>query len=198
MSSSRFKNFLLALACVFGGTGAEAEDVKLLLPEKIYAVPGVECNIYFNNIVTVINPANYVFEVKCEKGRNDLKRWRFTPKPEDVGSYKLQVRVINMQGVIAQTTVDLVVLPHDAGAGKEFTMLFVGASQTNAGHYPNRVNSLMQRPGNPSFRTVGTRSRGPNGAKHEGYGGWRWHVFMTRYGHSGSRKLDGMHPDRPV
>ena len=77
-------------------------------------------------------------------------------------------------------------------------MLFVGASQTNAGHYPNRMKALMKRPGNPAFTTIGTRSRGADGAKHEGYGGWRWHVFMTRYGYSGSRKMDGMHPDRPV
>ena len=55
------------------------ENVSLLIPEKIYAVPGVETNVYFDNVVTVINPANYVFDVDCKKGRNDLKRWRFTP-----------------------------------------------------------------------------------------------------------------------
>ena len=68
--------------------------VKLLLPKKIYASPGIECNIYFDNIVTVINPANYVFEVNCETGRNDAKRWRFTPRKEDAGTYKWSLRVI--------------------------------------------------------------------------------------------------------
>ena len=197
MSKLNLKNCLLALACLVGYTGA-AEDVKLLLPEKIYVVPGVECNIYFNNIVTVINPANYVFEVKCIKGRNDLKRWRYVPQAEDVGTYDLQVRVINMQGVVAKADVKLVVLPPAAGAGKDFSMLFIGASQTNAGHYPNRIQALMKRPGKPVFKTNGTRSLGKDGARHEGYGGWRWHMFMTRYGYSGSRKMDGMHPDRPV
>ena len=197
MAKSSWKKLLLAFSCI-AGFGTAAEDVKLLLPEKIYAVPGVECNIYFNNIVTVINPANYVFEVKCEKGRNDLKRWRYTPNAEEVGTYPLELRVISMQGIVAKANVQLIVLPPDAGAGKEFHMLFVGASQTNAGHYPNRVAALMKRPGNPVFKTIGTRSRGKDGAKHEGYGGWRWHVFMTRYGYTGSRKMDGMHPDRPV
>lgn len=197
MGKFSFKNWLFALGCILG-SGVVAEDVKLLLPEKIYAVPGVETNIYFNNIVTVINPANYVFEVKCEKGRNDLKRWRYTPKAEEVGSYKLQVRVINMQGIVAKADAELIVLPPDAGATREFSMLFIGASQTNAGHYPNRMEALMKRPGNPKFKTIGTRRRGKDGARHEGYGGWRWHVFMTRYGYSGSRKMDGMHPDRPV
>ena len=66
MKRVSLKNWLLALACVFGSSSSAAEDVKLLLPEKIYAVPGVECNIYFNNIVTVINPANYVFDVNWQ------------------------------------------------------------------------------------------------------------------------------------
>ena len=197
MSCRIVQKMLLAMGIIAGAAG-NAEDVKLLLPEKIYAVPGVECNIYFNNIVTVINPANYVFEVKCSKGRNDLKRRRYTPKAEETGKYPLQVRVINMQGIVAQADAELIVLPPDAGAGKDFSMLFIGASQTNAGHYPNRMAALMKRPGNPVFKTIGTRSRGKNGARHEGYGGWRWHVFMTRYGYSGSRQMDGMHPDRPV
>ena len=51
MGKFALKKWLLALGCIIG-SGAAAEDVKLLLPEKIYAVPGVECNIYFNNIVT--------------------------------------------------------------------------------------------------------------------------------------------------
>ena len=59
-------------------------DPKLLLPEQIYALPGFEINIYFRNIVTVINPANYAFDVECEKGRCDQERWRWIPAPEDV------------------------------------------------------------------------------------------------------------------
>ena len=52
--------FLCSIVCA-------AENVKLLLPERIYAVPGVEINVYFQNIVTVINPDNYVFDVDCKK-----------------------------------------------------------------------------------------------------------------------------------
>ena len=175
--------------------GSAAADVKLLVPEKIYAVPGIEINLYFNNIVTVINPANYVFDVDCEKGRNDLKRWRFTPESKDAGSYKWSIKVIDQSGVVAQAESELIVLPPDAGAGKKFTMLFVGASQTGAGHYPNRVLELMNRPGNPEFVTIGTNG---NPARHEGYGGWRWNFFLTRWGFSGSNQMDGQHPNRPV
>ena len=193
-----FKLYVLTLLTVFAVTVRAAEDVKLLIPETIYAVPGVEMNVYFNNVVTVINPANYVFDVDCVKGRNDLKRWRYTPTAKDVGTYNWSIKVISQSGVIAEAQSKLVVLPPDAGAGKKFSMLMIGASQTNAGHYPNRMVQLMSRPGNPEFSTVGTRAKSGNPGQHEGYGGWRWGFFLTRWGYSGSRKMDGMHPDRPV
>ena len=66
-------------------------DPKLLLPEVIYALPGFEINIYFQNIVTVINPANYAFDVECEKGRCDQLRWRWIPEEEDAGKHKLKL-----------------------------------------------------------------------------------------------------------
>lgn len=49
-----------------------AESLRLTLPEKIYAMPGVECNLYFDSVANVINPANYFFEVRAPKGRNDI------------------------------------------------------------------------------------------------------------------------------
>ena len=182
--------FLLA------GVLSAAENVRLFVPEKIYAVPGVEMNVYFNNIVTVINPANYVFDVDCKKGRNDLKRWRFTPGEKDVGTWKWKIRVINESGTVAEAESELVVVPGDAGKGRSISMLIVGASQTGAGYYPKRVAEQMKKPGNPEFTLVGTRSNGEG--KHEGYGGWRWESFLTRWGFSGSSANDGMHPDRPV
>jgi hypothetical protein len=189
--------FMLVFCTVFSGCsiGKNAENVRLLIPEKIYAVPGVETNVYFNNVVTVINPDNYVFDIICEKGRNDVKRWRFTPEITDVGTHKWAIEVIGMNGVVARAESELIVLPHDAGAKKNISILMVGASQTGAGHYPDRVAELLSRPGNPRFKTIGTKGRV---GRHEGYGGWRWDSFLTRWGYTNSKKMDGMHPDRPV
>lgn len=192
----KLRAFLSAIPLLGMLFAASAEDVKLFLPETIYAVPGVEMNVYFNNIVTVINPANYVFDVNCPKGVNQLKRWCFTPEDADVGSYDWTIQVISQNGTVATGESKLVVLPRNAGEGKKIAMLMVGASQTNAGHYPNRVAELMARPGNPDFTPLGTRGGGPG--KHEGYGGWRWESFLTRWGYTGNSKNDGMHPDRPV
>ena len=195
---ANWKRMLLPALMLAAFLASAAEDVRLLIPEKIYAVPGIESNVYFNNIVTVINPANYVFDVDCPKGRNDLKRWRFTPEKSDVGTWKWKIRVISDSGVAAEAESELVVVPPDAGKGRKITMLMIGASQTGAGFYPLRVAELMQGPDNPEFRTVGTRSRGI--ARHEGYGGWNWRSFMVRWGRAakGNSKNDGMHPNRPL
>ncbi|MBQ9338088.1 MAG: hypothetical protein IJS14_12410 [Lentisphaeria bacterium] len=191
---------MLCTALALAGALISAEEVRLLIPEKIYAVPGVESNVYFRNIVTVINPANYVFDVDCPKGRNDLKRWRFTPAKEDVGTWKWKIRVIGEDGTAAEAETELVVLPPDAGKGRKISMLVIGASYISNGFIPARVTELMSRPGNPEFRTVGTKSKkGKDNVRHEGYGGWRWESFLTRWGFTGSKnKNDGMHPDRPV
>ena len=177
-------------------SAAAAEKIQLLIPEKIYAVSGVESNVYFHNVTTVINPENYVFDVDCPKGRNDLKRWRFTPEKNDVGAWKWKIRVINDSGVVAQAESELVVLPPDVGKDRKISMLVIGASYISGGHIPFRVAERMKRPGNPEFRTIGTR--GKDNARHEGYGGWRWESFLTRWGYTGKSKNDGMHPDRPV
>ena len=194
-SKKTFCRAILLVFVFFCAFSTCAEDVRLFVPEKIYAVPGVEMNVYFNNIVTVINPANYVFDVDCSKGRNDRKRWRFTPQKSDTGTYKWSLRVIGMNGVVARAEAQLIVLPFDAGSQKNITMLMVGASQTSAGYYADRMVELMKRPGNPGFKTIGSKGRQ---GKHEGYGGWGWGSFLIRWGFTNSKKMDGMHPDRPV
>lgn len=76
-----------------------AESLRLTLPEKIYAMPGVECNLYFDSVANVINPANYFFEVRAPKGRNDIKRWRFIPAEKDCGEFELQLNVYDDAGL---------------------------------------------------------------------------------------------------
>ena len=182
-------------AAILFGIHILAEDVRLLLPEVIYSVPGVESNIYYNNIITVVNPLNYVFSVECAKGRNMQKRWCFTPEENDVGEYELKLRVMDETGVVAEGASKVVVLPKNAGEGRKLSVLMVGASQTNAGLYPARLVELMSRPGNPELTTIGTRGKT---GKHEGYGGWRWDSFLKRWGYSGKNTMDGMHPNRAV
>ena len=163
-----------------------AEDVKLLLPDTIYATPGVETNIYFENIVRVINPANYIFEARGKKGRWDEKRWSFTPSDKDVGSFKIKINVIGNQGVLASKRVNVVVAPRTAGKGRNISILMVGDSLTAGTAYPRRMFQLFQTQDNPKVFMVGTHSgagrpRANDGVIHEGYGGWTWCSFNTKW-----------------
>ena len=151
-----------------------AEHLRLTLPEKIYAMPGVECNLYFDSVANVINPANYFFEVRAPKGRNDIKRWRFIPAEKDCGEFELQLNVYDDAGLAGSGKTKIVVMPK-AGK-KERTLLLIGSSETAAGIYPARILELMKDSGITLAGTVKRANYAP-GVVTEGYGGWSYAIF---------------------
>lgn len=165
------------LSCVINGFCGE---LHLLLPEKIYAVPGIENNVYFDNIVLTPNPGNYIFDVDCSKGRQDEKRWRFTPTENDIGEFEWKIRITDGFKTLAEGTSKVVVAPKNAGENKEISILMVGDSLTGASVYPARVFALTQEAGNPRLKMIGSNKRTPEGVYHEGHGGWSWNCFLTR------------------
>ena len=55
---------------------AELPRQKMMfLPEAIYAVPGLECNIYFKNIFLAANQSNFLYDVKCNYGKGRYVQW---------------------------------------------------------------------------------------------------------------------------
>lgn len=159
-------------------------DIRLLLPEKIHAVPGVETNLYFDNAVLVIDPANYVFDITCRRGIQQNERWTFVPKPEDVGSHPLVLEVRDQQNaVIARASTTVEVVPADAGKGSDISLLIIGDSLTNASTYSEQVLRRCQATemGNPKLTLLGSRDTGIDGVTHEGYGGWTAERFATLY-----------------
>ena len=164
---------------------AKAGDI--FLPEKIYAVPGIECNIYFKNIFFAINHANYVFDVDCPKGKQEEKRWTYIPWRNEVDkSYPLTVRVYDEKGLVAEASTTIYVTSADAGKGKNLSILVVGDSLTNATEYPRQLLTLCNKEKAPLLTMVGSHAGGgkkpvANGVAHEGYGGWTWGTFRTQY-----------------
>ena len=73
--------------------------------------------------------------------------------------------------------------PGYAAADRELTLLTVGDSLTHATLYPNEWARLLSLPGNPKWTMLGTHK--PAGAlptvAHEGYGGWAWATFLTKF-----------------
>ena len=155
---------------------------RLVLPDTIYAVEGVEMNIYFDNVFLSVNPSGYVFDVDCPKGNNFAGKWSFTPAKNDVGVHSLTLRVIHDNGIAACKTVRLMVAPADAGKGRRISLLMVGDSITDVTTFPKRVHALFAGPGNPELTMIGTRpAPARNGSMaHEGYAGWAWNTFLQR------------------
>jgi lysophospholipase L1-like esterase len=159
--------------------------VRLILPPHMYAVPGVEMNVYFDNVLVTTNIANYAIDVECYRGAQQVERWTWTPEPGDVGQYGLTITVLNEANeVIARAQTLLHVVDPAAGVGRDVSLLMIGDSLTNASVYPRRVWELCQAEGNPNLFMIG--SWGPGGSaegpvRHEGYGGWTAQRFMTHY-----------------
>ncbi|MDD5596315.1 MAG: SGNH/GDSL hydrolase family protein [Victivallaceae bacterium] len=154
------------------------------MPPAVYAVPGIETNIYFDNLVLTINSANYVFDVDCPKGRNDAKRWRFIPSDKEIGSYTWELKVFNSENeLVAKGSTKIIVSPSEAGKGKNISVLMIGDSLTNSTIYPAAVYDLMTKSGIAltMIGNNGGRGRKPGKIAHEGYGGWAWETFCTKW-----------------
>lgn len=168
---------------------ASAPSLHLTLPPVVYAVAGVETGLYFSNVVLSSEPDKLVFAVTCEIGQADARAWRLTPTAAQVGEHPLSLRVTDSAGrVLAEAATRVCVAPADAGSKRQIALLIVGDSLTHASQYPNQVARLLSQPGNPTWRMLGTH-KPPSAAEnvvHEGYGGWTWRAFNTRFNPDGS------------
>ena len=172
---------------------AETGSLHLTLPPAWYGVPGVPISLYYDNIVLTETPGNYRFDVSCDIGKSEAKRWTVTPAERDAGDHTLSVTVKDAQGKkLAQGKLVLHIAPQKAGAGRSLRLLIIGDSLTHATLYPNEMARLLSEPGNPKWVMLGTHK--PTSAKpgvaHEGYGGWTWGSFLTSYNAKLAHNLD--------
>ena len=159
-------------------------DILLTLPPEIYAVAGEEMSVYFANTIRAEHPAAFRFEVKCDIGVAEERRWSVSPTSKEVGEHVFSLSVSGTDGErLGTATATLIVAPADARNGTDVRLLLVGDSLTHASLYPKRIAALMAGPGNPGFEMLGThRPKGvAEGVAHEGYGGWTWQRFVEHY-----------------
>ena len=168
---------------------AELPRQKMMfLPEAIYAVPGLECNIYFKNIFLAANQSNFLYDVKCNYGKQELKRWTYSPADKEAGkSFPLQITVSDQFGnPVASGKTTVYVTSAKAALNREVSILMIGDSLTNATVYPTRLHELCRASNAPKLKMIGSHSGSgrkvsPGGVAHEGYGGWKWQTFMNKY-----------------
>ncbi|MFN0051583.1 MAG: SGNH/GDSL hydrolase family protein [Planctomycetales bacterium] len=162
--------------------GDFAGAVRLALPPVIYAVPGVEANVYFDNVVLVLNAANFAFDVQCPKGRQQQGRWTFSPGETDIGDHPFELEVRNDRNeIVARGHSSVRVTAASAGQGREVAALMIGDSLTHASVYPKRWQTLCDTPAGPKMTLIGSHGPGgvPGTIRHEGYGGWTAQRFAT-------------------
>ena len=187
---------LLCAGCIVSAPPAKAAPVsitppclKLVLPEVIYAVPGIESNIYFENILDSATPQAYAFEVKSPRGTQGATRWFWTPDKSDAGkSFDLEVRVFNDYGRVLTGKAKVVVSGAPADYKRSFTLALLAASGVGS-QYPRHLLKLMRDAGFVNFTPVGSHSGGgrpvvKGGVAHDGYGGFSWGSFLTRWSYA--------------
>jgi len=131
--------------------------VRMVLPSVIYGVVGIEMNVYFDNVALMLNPDNYAFDVTCGKGIQQAERWTFLPKTEDIGEVPFQLVVRDQDNAIVARAQSVIrIMPPDAGAGQDVTLLCVGDSLTYQAVYVQHFVDLCQGPGNPRLHLIGT------------------------------------------
>jgi len=177
-----------------GAVPRPTNPCRLILPEQIPVAVGREANIYFDNVVLVANWRNYVFNVDCAKGTQQEERWTFVPQAGDAGEYPLTLEVFDGENrLLASEKTTIRVVPADAGAGREVTLLIIGDSLTHASVYPEEMLNLCKAPGNPHLTLLGTHhldGTSPEN-RHEGYGGWTFERFVAHYDKAGPEAHQG-------
>ncbi len=162
----------------------ETERLTPVLPERMYAAPGLEFNLYFDNVILTPHPETYRYSVRCDVGRVEGMHWTVIPGSRDVGEHPFVLSVRDPGGKLLGSARSLLcIAPASAGAGGKLRLLIVGDSLTHATVYPNELARLLSKPGNPRWTMLGThhtRNALP-GVVHEGYGGWTWERFLEHY-----------------
>jgi len=173
----------LVLTGAAGAQPVEATAPLLLLPEVTYAAVGVEANIYFSSLAPVPPGKRLIFKITSAKGRQQAERWTFTPEEKDVGEFPLGVEVRDLDDLVVARGSTLVrVASGRRLTGNDLTYLPIGDSLTEAGVYTAELLKLFAASGVGGISLLGTHhSGGPENNLHEGYSGWTFADFLTRF-----------------
>ena len=178
-------------ALVAGYASCAAAGARFFMPETLYAAPGVECRVFFSRIFESVKPSNYAFEAMSEKGIFWEDRWCWTPTAEDAKKrVEVVFRALTDEGLVACATTTVVVAksPTQEQKSRKITLALFSASCTNC-RYQDRLRERMREAGFAGYTPVGSHTGTSasmvcdpeKGAPHDGYGGFAWGDFTTRW-----------------
>lgn len=171
---------LAALAALTAATASAKPS--FYLPERLYAAPGLELNVYYTDVFDSVVPRNFAYQAYCKKGKSELTRWCFTPTDEDAGkTYSLVINAWNDDGLAAAVTAAVEVAAAPVDPARRMTLALLGDSLTNC-RFQDQVFRDMREAGLVGYVPVGARRpEVEGGVPHDGYGGYTFDTFLTRY-----------------
>ncbi|QDT05655.1 GDSL-like Lipase/Acylhydrolase [Rubripirellula lacrimiformis] len=180
----RTVSLLLLFVCVSPvWAQSDQTELQLTLPPQVYAVAGLPTSIYFDNVVLTQSPQDYRFEVTCDVGSTEDRRWTVTPTNQDAGDHPLQVSVYTADDKLVESKSSVLGVTADRAHPTEppMQLLIIGDSLTHATQYPNEIARLLT-PNHP-WKMLGTHltTSAKPGVAHEGFGGWTWSSFTSKY-----------------
>lgn len=161
----------------------DTQQFRPIMPPEIFAVPGIETNVYFDNIILSPDSGALIWDVDCPLGLQQEERWTAIPTAQQVGDFPLTVRIVTpeMRSVLEMNSRVRVIDPA-AGAGREITVLCVGDSLTAASGYTARLVELFAADEGVQATLIGEGGPGgDSGNRHEGYGGWTFQRFVENW-----------------
>ena len=145
------------------------------LPDKIYALPDYELNIYFENISEKWE--DYEWNCNCSVGMQLKRGYRITPSNADAGTYTLIITATDKDGTITTVSTSLVIASKSAGSGITKKVIVLGDSTTYNGTVIQKLNENFSDDV-MSITTLGTMGTAPN--NHEGRSGWTLNDYFTK------------------
>jgi hypothetical protein len=161
-----------------GGSGNLNPDPNsLALAPRIFALAGLEANIYPANLRSGRGERLFDFNITGNKGLQLNERWTWTPGGGDAGDYALTLNACDPETLISisSASATLSVVAQGSAAGKAVKLLTIGDSNTASGWRLKRMKSLStSRLTDVQISFLGTQTTTISGVtvNHEGRGGW--------------------------
>ena len=164
----------------------EEIELKVFLPDTIFAVVGDTLQIFYQSLVRSVDVSNYNVKVSCSKGSQFHRYFEYTPEAGDVGNTTFRITVLDDFGtIIGSASCNLVTVAAGASPSSGKKIVCVGASTTANGKWPaetfRRLTGSGGTPaGDGKSNIVFCGNKTKDGAGYVGYSGWSWLDYATQ------------------
>lgn len=161
---------------------AKIQDIKIQIPDIVYAVEGIELNLW-NDAVSLssdrglASPLNYYTKWKCNKGKVTPRGFRFTPTASDAGEHNCTCAIYNIQNEEIDSKSFVIKVATKNSLTQPKRILFCGDSlgaSTAQAIYNNFHSELFAGIIPTMVGNVGNTAKGLY------YGGWKWAMFANK------------------